>query len=175
MPGGNSTAAQQCPRENSGCCTMHLLERKQWLVTLWSSHDHFFSVLPPFSLHLWSTLLPIPFPTARYLSYYTTLCRIPWSSSRFAPVPAALWKEAKLGAELSRLLLSVAREERRIKSLILNSPFRRGNRSTRCPTRQPKCHICLEASLAGGRQDTWRSYRHRSERGGLGLSRLGCR
>lgn len=40
------------------------------------SDDHFLFVLSPSSLHLWSTLPPVSFPTARHILYYTTLCRI---------------------------------------------------------------------------------------------------
>lgn len=124
--GGNRMAAQQCLSENSSPCTMHLLEKKQSLVTLWSSHMTISSLYCLLSLCTFGQLFfPVPFPTARHILHRATLCRIPCSSKRFVTAPAALWEETKLDAELSRFcsMLHEKTEENKSRTQF---PFQKG-------------------------------------------------
>lgn len=146
---------------------MHLLEKKESLVTLQPSQMTISSLFCLLSLCAFGQLFnPFLFPQPDISCTMPHYCRILCSSTMFATAPAALWEETKQDAELSRLLLNVAWEERR-KEVSYSIPFQKGDlirRSAWCLTRQPRFHVCLETYLAGGRQDIWWSDSYRSER-----------
>lgn len=134
-------------------------------------HDHFFSLLPPFSLHLWPTLLLSLFPqlgtprtTPHYPGSHTTAESLPWQ----------LQSQTKQDAELSRLLVNVAWEERRKQALYLIPLWKAGTDPADVWPGSPDARPSWTPTLQEAGRTPAPSDCHRSEGTGLaGMNQVG--
>lgn len=135
------------------------------------THDHFFSLLPPFSLHLWPTLLLSLFPqlgtprtTPHYPGSHTTAESLPWQ----------LQSQTKQDAELSRLLVNVAWEERRKQALYLIPLWKAGTDPADVWPGSPDVRPSWTPTLQEAGRTPAPSDCHRSEGTGLaGMNQVG--